>query len=579
MSLARSIWLCPLLALLCLVPSPGRAACRGLLDERTVPQGTTPTKSRTVLTGRVAGGATVTSDRKDAKFGVGIPTADFTTTPGTVRLTVDVYSTPDQICPGGRDLVEVVLMHSKAGVLPLETIAVVEPTADHNHFKIVKSYTLEALRTLLPERIRPGNTDDLKKLFSIWVVRTIWYERNEAGTDNQELHWSGGLDNKQGAGFIRFAAPTPDEDTEAEAAYLEAWNAGKKRVDEDGIGKAARAQLLKDHPYVLRADGELTTGLEAESEYQMTGDDPAGAWNGFVTRMGALCSTWGTAVDGVSTCTTLARAATDAGIHGLKKTAAKAYTDTYYDYKLSGPGGGELDKYKFPLLNKGVFIRRRQVPGDPRDLVLVSLKGRSVMPVESDAIGRIRLSTQAWIKKDLAEVGATTNFLKFIQDTNTKNPFARIFRDAVGSGANDLFTKANAKTVEFKPVLKVVSTRHKFSLELADSVSVDFSADDAVASDIRESRPVDGRVHYYSVEFGLGHPGASQAGVSTATTATREFHIPRDLDNPALAQRADYLAYTRARDAVVTYLEMGENKVPGGEKAKVLAKQFTGILK
>ncbi|MGH1551990.1 hypothetical protein ACRAWF_07030 [Streptomyces sp. L7] len=165
---------------------------------------------------------------------------------------------------------------------------------------------------------------------------------------------------------------------------------------------------------------------------------------------------------------------------------------------------------------------------------------------------------------------------KFLADTSVDNAFARVLNDAL-PGFNPLGVAVQ---------LIVNSKRVKYTFTLENSTTVEFSADEATATFKDSSRTL------HCIEFGVGHPGlfigqesgAQGSGAKASAVPSqqplvgtplimRPYHVPDDLDNPALFEKRDYHQYRVLRDTMLNYLfgtpEPGLE--PAGNKAQRLA--------
>lgn len=496
--------------------------------------------------------------------------------------------------PDVRDLVPIYLEGSAGS--QTELITVVEPSSAKNKCSGTATYTWKAIAEslLLPGAAKmtqeQAHTAVLKKTETLgvsarWLAQTT-------GAHNSQNHTSGGLMQKGGSGAVRLKEVSRDGllATEATKRNTE-WNMGEKLT--------RSRPAFESHKDIMKEGKELATTLEAESEFRVRPERFAQV----VSRMTTLSRTkeyW-----------------SHFKILDMSASAPKEYVDTYYDI-----AGTETNDNA--LLQKGIVLRERHVETDPEDTFLLAVKGASYeKPPEkghglkrtgSPLLGaparkpeeRIRLASQVNLdrqsvlddegKGDVASAIGQRELDKLVTDTSVDNPLGRTLDHALSDGKakgpnGTQMADLMGKTGHIKPALQIRSTRHKFMMNLDGGTAIDFSADEAhgyqldpdtgKVIDRKDPAPV---VH--SFEFGVGHPSltasatASAANVSAAPTVQRPYHVPMDLENPALFEKTDYKQFQSLRDGVIAdaLRDKGEVLEKGGNKAQVLAGML-GMIK
>jgi hypothetical protein len=203
------------------------------------------------------------------------------------------------------------------------------------------------------------------------------------------------------------------------------------------------------------------------------------------------------------------------------------------------------------MLKQYTVLRHRSAEKDPTGTWLLAVKGRRV----GKGAQRIRLTAQADLDGKVATESPTL-LQEFLADREVDNPVARTLCDAFGN-----FGKLIEVGVP-KVMFTLTSTRTRYTISLADSVIVEFSADAWLGT------CGDKTVALYAFEFGLAHPGlyvdpgTSSSGGSMSgppgsskpslgvggyreepPAYSRTYHVPQDLDNPALFEKKDFLAF------------------------------------
>jgi CYTH domain len=346
------------------------------------------------------------------------------------------------------------------------------------------------------------------------------------GATNGPNHFSGGATAKGGSGTVKLRPLTEQELKESESRRVSDWNLSERLRPDD------RPVYAKYHA-ILQPGLEMATSLEAESEYVVSGTQFAAA----VDMLAKLKPH---------------QALKDFGIRSMKPHGTKETTDTYYDLA------------DHSLLRNRIVLRRRHVSTDKDGVFLFSMKGRS-----SEYQGEVfRLAAQVHLQADptSAEVGA------FCFDDMTDNAFARMMVDALGGKPNEADRRLHV-------ALTVKSTRTKYSLQLDNGTTIEFSADAAHVPDTK------GLLH--CVELGVGHPAlivsdaapARQAGMQQLAKFVRPYHVPDDLEPKTLVQKADFQQFKTLRDLLIPAL-LGA-RIPdltrGGNKAHDLAKMINLI--
>ncbi|MER5950400.1 hypothetical protein ABT127_30605 [Streptomyces sp. NPDC001904] len=423
----------------------------------------------------------------------------------------------------------------------LDRIAVLEPGKGTNGNVCVfeVAYTYQQLTKLLGLQPPTGTTGAALRS---WVVERVpqlgvkaeWLTAQTPKGTNAPNHYSGGIKGKGGSGKVKLRPLTEQELLAAESARLSDWNAGERLRDD-------RAVFRTFHD-VLQPGEEMATGIEAEAEYDVGKE----AHDRAVKAMEALLGD--------------ASTRSQLNILALKAQPTKITTDTYYDTRSRA------------LLSRGIGLRRRHCEGDAEGTFLFSVKGRSV------AFGaeRFRLSAQTQLKVDPVH---STRVAALCADTSTDNAFGRIVHDALTtSSASTRWGTGEDWLLEV--ALTVQSTRIKYSIELANGTTVEFSADTATATAGSASHTL------YCVEIGVGHPGlvvgdsaSGTSGSGSSLPYTRPYHVPADLDNSALLHKSDFQQFKALRATLVPYLfgRKEDELTLGGNKAVQLARAL-GLL-
>ncbi|MEZ3178288.1 CYTH domain-containing protein [Streptomyces pimonensis] len=424
----------------------------------------------------------------------------------------------------------------------LDAIAVVTPGKDRtrqdqrNVARVAVTYSWEQLARLLdapaearadPARARAYVEDKMPRP----GLRADWYVAARKGAKNTYIHRSGGADGKGHTGLLRLRPLTPKEYADAAVNQTRTeWNLSEDLTPDRPVYAA--------HSQVLQIGREMATTIEAEAEYVVTDGQLTRAIGVLELLVGAPAEA---AEYGI-------RAAT---AHGVKETH-----DTYYDT-------AEHD-----LLKKGIVLRRRHVSTDPEGTFLFAVKGGTVTFRNEP----FRLASQVHLSADPV---TSPEVAEFCLGTTPDNAFAAVLRDALGPQWGD-------KRLELRHALTVHSTRVKFSLQLDNATTIEFSADTSHATtpDGRESSQI------HCLELGVGHPGlfvadAAAGGPGTGTTVaaqeaplfTRTYHLPKDLV-PELSAKADFRQFTGLRGMLVPVLLGPDKTTPGGNKAQMLARDL-----
>ncbi len=442
------------------------------------------------------------------------------------------------------DLVRVSLeLRTTAGkARSVHTIAVLTPTEEESCVVVQIHYTLgqlaKVLGITLPQLPPKEQADFIRKDFPEIGVKAEWlvgkYGRNDI------IHYSGGVDAKANSGRIRLRPATAEDLAATEQVRNSQWNLSEL---------AAPGRPVYDmHSDILQRDGQLATSLEAESEYLCD----RGIHAQVTTRMRALLqelTRW-----------------PSLGIVAMTDEGAKEYTDHYFDLPKSG----------YPLLTRGVVLRRRTVVGDPTGTYLFAVKGRTKL----FTAGPIRLTAQANLTGANAGTSQWQTWLRaLLTDTGVDNVISRVLRDALGGQAALLAQEDVAE------VLVLRSNRIKYRMTLENSTRIEFSADRTTIVG-RDSEPA-----LYSFELGLDHPGlfitpvaafgsAQPSQTTTVVTEhsmiTRPYHIPADLDGLELATKPDHAQFIKLRDLLLTTVFGldAANLEAGGTKAQTIARRL-----
>ena len=398
---------------------------------------------------------------------------------------------------------------------------------------------------------------------------------------NGENHTSGGMDQKGGSGKIRFRQVASQELAATEVIRIAEWNAGELLTPDRQVHRTFGAILQTGE------NKDFATTLEAEAELLVPDDKQLA--RDVIDKMKALQAE-------VEQAKKENRKSGKFGILDMEPLKSKTYTDTYFDVV---PKDGANDaKYKHMFLRCGIVLRRRSVPTDEPGTYLFSVKGRSVAELDNKGAQTgefIRLASQLQLIE--AQVRGTEGaalLRRFIGDASTDNPFGRTVVDALEhreNGADLVAFLRRTDEWELQPVLTIESTRHKTLMKLEGSTAIDFSADEATGS-------ANGRTGTVrSFEFGVGHPalvasatgGAPGSSISPSAmlardkmsqldlAVTRPYHVPRDLDNPALFKKFDYGQFKGLRDAIVKDLFKFSGLTRGGNKSQKLG-IATGLI-
>jgi len=448
------------------------------------------------------------------------------------------------------DLIEIVL--TKPLLIPnkptedtqLETMLVLTPPVNENRIQFDAFYTWAQLARLLG---LPTSGVDLRHTvctaFPQLGVEARWYDRLASGT-NGVNHTSGGNKLKDGSGQIAMRPITQEDRKASEVVRNTDWNLSE-------VLRASRPVYLA-YTGLLQPGKEMATTLEAESEFLV---DPGQYQHvlGKLTELLHAPDLWSKL--GI----------TDLKCDDLNKETGQVEPRVSKDSYFDTPG--------LPLLTRGVVLRRREVPKkDKAGVYLFAVKGRTVS-LGGTGKERIRLASQVHLIDPVQQ----PQLESFLADISVDNAFARVLNDALPG--------FNPSGVAIQ--LVVNSNRVKYTFTLENSTTVEFSADEATATFNGKSATL------HCIEFGVGHPGlfigqgsgAQGSGAQTSAAPVqqqppggtplimRPYHVPADLDNPALFDKRDYHQYQALRDSVLTYLfETPEPKLePAGNKAQRLA--------
>ncbi|MFJ8057054.1 hypothetical protein [Streptomyces sp. NPDC096142] len=424
----------------------------------------------------------------------------------------------------------------------LDRITLLEPGkgTNGNVCDVEVAYTYEQLAQLLKATPPSGSSGAALRDWFIAEypqlgVKAEWLTAQTEGGTNAPNHFSGGIKGKGGSGKVKLRPLTESELKAAERVRLSDWNAGERL-------RSDRAVYVK-YADVLRPGEEMATGIEAEAEYDVGKDAHAGALAAMARLLGDQ------------------DARADMGILEMKRLDDKITTDTYYDTAAKD------------LLSRGIGLRRRHCEGDAPGTFLFSVKGRSA-EFEHE---RFRLSAQTQLLLNPASESEGPRVWALCRDTMTDNPFARIVDDALTRSTRPT---SWGESWRLEVALTVSSTRIKYSIELRNGTTVEFSADTATATSGQRSST------RYCVELGVGHPGlvatdSAGSGTSTGTMMryTRPYHVPDDLDNPAFVRKSDFQQFAALRSLLVPYLfgRKPDELTLGGNKAITLAHDL-GLL-
>jgi hypothetical protein len=463
-----------------------------------------------------------------------------------LTITITVFSNLEHMADP-YDLVPVTLESDDKTTL--DTIAVLTLTPDGGNICTFDAcYTYAQLARLLKLDVAdtPANKilEKISGLYPELGVKAQWFtSKNDQA--NSANHTSGGILEKDGSGKIRLRHVTATELKATEQTQRNTeWNAGELLH----VGRP----VYDAYRDVLREGKQLATTLEAESEYLLS---TAGDYKLVLGRMKVLYES--------------PEKQKAFGIVRMKDEGTKEYIDTYYDVPD-----------QLTMLRNMIVLRRRSVhSNDPVGTVLFSVKGPSLSR-KNRSDDKIRLAAQVQLLDEPGEL-PEGRLKTFISDSGmTDNAFARVLMkglDAAGA-------KLPQQEWALYPALVLTSNRVKYSMELDNSTTVEFSADAATATYGNQTATL------YAIEFGVGHPGLvvnttaaitvdapeSSSGAVTPTVPriTRPYHVPEDL-TLALFNKPDYLQFTALRDQLLPSLVTGLGKLTlGGNKASTLAQKL-----
>ncbi|MFC1436586.1 hypothetical protein ACEZDB_38735 [Streptacidiphilus sp. N1-3] len=459
------------------------------------------------------------------------------------------------------DLIEIVL--TKPLLIPgkptedtqLETMLVVTPPVNENRIQFDAFYTWAQLARLLGLPTSGDLRHTVCTAFPQLGVEARWYERLASGT-NGVNHTSGGNKLKDGSGQIAMRPITQEDRKASEVVRNTDWNLSE-------VLRASRPVYVS-HQDLLQPGKEMATTLEAESEFLV---EP-GQYQHVLGKLTELLHTPGLwSKLGIA----------DLECDDLDKESGQVVPRVSKDSYFDTPG--------LPLLTRGVVLRRREVPKkDKAGVYLFAVKGRMVA-LGGTGKERIRLASQVHLIDPVQQ----PRLERFLADKSVDNAFARVLDDALPG-----FDPSGVAIQ-----LVVNSNRVKYTFTLENSTTVEFSADEATATFHGRSATL------HCIEFGVGHPGlfigqgsgtqgsGAQGSGTKASVAPvqqqpqggtplimRPYHVPADLDNPALFDKRDYRQYQALRDSVLAYLfGTPEPKLElAGNKAQRLA-QILGMTK
>ncbi|MFB4319661.1 hypothetical protein [Actinomadura sp. 21ATH] len=453
----------------------------------------------------------------------------------------------------------------------LDTVAILTPPPDQNVCTFSASYTWNQLAKLLGVRrsAEVSARDAVLEVLPQAGLTAEWWD-NKTGR-NEPAHYSGGLDQKNGSGRIDLRPITVEDLKESETAAKPAWHAGEPLRENRPVYRAFRD--------VLQPGMEMTTSLEAQSEFLISAEQHVSV----VAQLRALF----VRPDDLR----------PLNIELMSAEHIRRCTDTYYDVPA------------LTLLRYAVVLRRRQVNTDEKGTFHLTAKGRSVVKAHPSG-ERIRLVSRIHPIED----ADPRRLAEFLADDGIDNAFGRVLADGLGRHRGELAEPKGWK--DLAPRLVVTAQRVRYSFELAHSTTVDLCADSATGAD-----PVSGRSRtIHTVSFTLAHPGffssdtsvpeplfppspgttaragrdvripaAAGPALATGTPAvpavpagppsrralvTRPYHVPTDLDDPALFDTPSYLQYQEARDRMLHYLfgYASKDLAPGGNKGTALAR-------
>ncbi|MFJ3230062.1 hypothetical protein [Streptomyces sp. NPDC086787] len=447
------------------------------------------------------------------------------------------------------DLIELQLTRpfrngTKTDDMPIDTIAVLTPDVNSASVDVEVRYTWAQLAKAAKLKGTASRSAFVAGFPQIGI-QAVWYEK--VGDNNSPNHWSGGVKQKDNTGALLLKTLTDEERKRTEESFQDDWNLSEILRD----GRPVWASFKE----ILQPGKEMATTLEAESEFMVSEAQLAKT----IDLLGKLMKDRGLQQK--------------FGIRVMKAGGTKVSTDTYFDIAPS-----------YPLLSQQIVLRRRYVKGDPAGTCLLALKGRTVRN-ERDTSERIRLAAQVQVLETLMEKPA--GLAPFLEDHSTDNAFGRALHDAVSSVTD--YSGLSAALV-------ITAQREKFSFELENSTTIEFSADKAWVEQGGTKKTV------YTIEFGVGHPGLSVQGggtgggtvteagsSSTTTTSTttsshpviaRPYHVPHDLENQGLFAKPDYAQFRTLRGQLLSHLfgDEASKLEPGGNKAHVLA-LLLGLIK
>jgi hypothetical protein len=445
----------------------------------------------------------------------------------------------------------------------LDTVIVLTPPPDQNVCTFSASYTWNQLAKLLDLRRPTGSPAREAVLLSLPQagVRAEWWD-NKNGP-NAPAYYSGGIEQKNGSGRIDLRPVTIGDLKESETVRKTTWSAGEPLRESRPVYRA-----FKD---LLQPGMEMATALEAESEFLITGEQHVSV----VAKLRALYAQ----PDDLKALGVVLMSAED----------VRRCNDIYYDVP------------ELTLLRNAIILRRRRFGTDEPGAFLLTVKGRTVS--KPGAPGeRIRLAAHAHLIED----AGPSRLRDFLADDNLDNAFARVLADALSPHSAP--SAGSREWQDVAPRLFITAQRVRYSFELEHSTTIDLSADSATGTD-----PATGRSRtIHTVAFGITHPGlrlddtgsSSSSGSSTGNGAgrrghgaaghgenaaggngsgavaarrrvlvTRPYHVPADLENPALFEHRDYARFQELRDRMMHHLfgYAAKDLAIGGSKAHTLA--------
>lgn len=514
------------------------------------------------------------------------------------KLTIDieVVCNPEHMCVP-HDLVPVFL--EKAPGSTLFMVALLEPTVELNCCTFQVTYGLRDIAALLNLPIPSGTKPEaaIRAVYPEFGVTAQWLA-DTAGV-NGPNHVSGGVIEKGGSGKILMRERTVQDYRDSEVVRNTEWNMAERLTP----GRAR--PVYQAYQGILAPGEELATTLEAESEFEV---DPA-VLSGIIGHMDDLCAAVKRADEAEGEAIQRGQRPADRpaehfGIVSMTKST-KVYTDHYFDLVMPD------DTCTFPLLNNKIVLRRRIVAADdPAGTYLFCLKGRS----KQFGKERLRLATQCNLIEDVMlrgdAYGMLWNFM--CDDTIVDNAFARVFIDVLTDrGMLGLLTSGCVA----KPVFTVESHRTKYSMKYLNGTVIEFSADRAMGTlgfdpKARKGALGEKNALVCSFELGVGHPGLTAGNTATMISMDkriaqfneqegialfpggsmnvkdkmpkmqicRPYHIPPDLDNGRLVQKADFKLYMELRDHLITEVfRLSHELRPGGNKASTLLEMINKL--